>query len=205
MAFATRPPRPLAFRPGPRGHLTAAADVLRRARRARHAPFISPSRFFTLRSGAARPAPPLLGFASPLRRHPSARPLPEGSRLPSAPWQPRHEVSFRPRGLAPPRRVPPCIRPWACCIPLPTLGFTAFLGLSPRLADCSTRRPGEPRPSPQCELSLRSLSSPAAGTASPRPFCPLAVALPCSLSGSARVRTPSQGSRPLAQASSPRG
>jgi hypothetical protein len=40
----------------------------------------------------------------------------------------------------------------------------------------------------------------------PAALCPLAVAPPCSLAGSARVRTtPCQGFRPLAQTSSPRG
>jgi len=36
------------------------------------------------------------------------------------------EVSFRPRGFAPPRRVPLLWRSRACCIPLPILRFIAF-------------------------------------------------------------------------------
>lgn len=79
-------------------------------------------------------------------------------------------------------------RPWACCIPLPTLGFTTFRGHPPTcspIARCAVRVTLDP---PRSAVSLRSLSSSAAGSASPRPFCPLAVASPCHLAGSARVR-----------------
>jgi hypothetical protein len=34
--------------------------------------------------------------------------------------------SFRPRGLSPPRRLAPPRTSWACCIPLPTMGFIGF-------------------------------------------------------------------------------
>jgi hypothetical protein len=34
--------------------------------------------------------------------------------------------SGRPRGFSPPRRVPPPPQPRACCVPLPTMGFTGF-------------------------------------------------------------------------------
>jgi hypothetical protein len=35
-------------------------------------------------------------------------------------------IVFRPRGFAPPRRLPPLGRLRACCIPLPVMGFAAF-------------------------------------------------------------------------------
>jgi hypothetical protein len=38
---------------------------------------------------------------------------------------------FRPRGLTPPRRFPPLRESRACCIPLPILGFAAFLTTRP--------------------------------------------------------------------------
>jgi hypothetical protein len=59
----------------------------------------------------------------------SARPLP-GTRV--APDSLRADgttrpASFRPRGFSPPRRLSPREGPRACCIPLPVLGFVAFL------------------------------------------------------------------------------
>ena len=47
------------------------------------------------------------------------------------------EVSFRPRGFSPPRRLPPLCRLRACCIPLPILGSTALL---PAVQDRTPRR-----------------------------------------------------------------
>jgi len=38
-------------------------------------------------------------------------------------------ILFRPRGFAPPRRLPPLGRSRACCIPLPVMGFAAFPAL----------------------------------------------------------------------------
>jgi hypothetical protein len=50
-------------------------------------------------------------------------------------------IVFRPRGFAPPRRLPPLGRLRACCIPLPVMGFAAF----PALDSGSTRPPGRAR------------------------------------------------------------
>jgi hypothetical protein len=95
---------------------------------------------------------PLLGFAtlSPLHRsHPTRvhsrgqaalAPDTGGS---EEPWGRRHHppgLSFRPRGFAPPRRVPPREGPRACCIPLPVLGFAAFPGTRSLGPDISTAR-----------------------------------------------------------------
>lgn len=49
----------------------------------------------------------------------SLRPLPATLPLPSASSAPASPVLFRPRGFAPPRRLPPHADSWACCIPLP--------------------------------------------------------------------------------------
>jgi hypothetical protein len=57
-------------------------------------------------------------------------------------------ASFRPRGFAPPRRLPPHTKSRACCIPLPVLGFAAFHETRSRrshsayLVACATR--GQP-------------------------------------------------------------
>jgi len=74
---------------------------------------------------------------SPLLQHPRGGPLP-GRRQPSSrsclatfrpfgPWLPRHDIAFRPRGFAPPRRFSPRRGCRACCIPVPDMGFAAFL------------------------------------------------------------------------------
>jgi hypothetical protein len=47
---------------------------------------------------------------------------------------------FRPRGFSPPRRFPPPEDAWACCIPLPILGFIGF----PRRARRASVRRGFP-------------------------------------------------------------
>jgi len=76
--------------------------------------------------------------SSPLHRHPTQRPLPrrpEGRRFGLEGSTP--EVSFRPRGFSPPRRLPPLCRLRACCIPLPILGSTALL---PAVQDRTPRR-----------------------------------------------------------------
>jgi len=64
----------------------------------------------------------------------------------SAPEVPPSEVSFRPRGFAPPRRFPPLCESRACCIPLPILGSIAF----PNRA--SGRRPASHDASPRCGI-----------------------------------------------------
>ena len=89
------------------------------------------------------------------------------------------EVPFRPRGFAPPRRLPPLLRSRACCIPLPILGFIAFLGPTPR------RSTGGGRDFPAMQdLPLEELPS----TAAPRHRgrCPLAVRRPTITSAPAR-------------------
>jgi len=61
----------------------------------------------------------------PLRRSPPWSPLPPT--LPPASARCRQApCSFRPRGLSPPRRFAPPERSQACCILLPTMGFTGF-------------------------------------------------------------------------------
>lgn len=88
-------------------------------------------------------------------------------------------------------------RPW---------GSLRFRLHSPSLhADCSVRRPGEPGPSSQCAFPSESVLA-GSRYRVPAALCPLAVAPPCSLAGSAQVRrTPCQGTSPLARTSSPRG
>jgi hypothetical protein len=54
--------------------------------------------------------------------HSRERPESHSHRLRSSTF----EVTFRPRGFAPPRRLPPLLRSRACCIPLPILGFIVF-------------------------------------------------------------------------------
>jgi hypothetical protein len=43
------------------------------------------------------------------------------------PWLPSHSVLFRPRGFSPPRRLSPHRGVRACCVPVPDMGFAAFL------------------------------------------------------------------------------
>jgi hypothetical protein len=190
----------------PRTLPAANVDLLRRACRALHPPFASPSRLSPLRSGALS-APPLLGFAAPLRRHPvctstPGRLAPSFGPMAAKPMKSRsalvvslHLDGFRRasgRGL-----VASHCRPW---------GSLCFGLHSPSLlADCSARRPGEPGPSSQCTFPSESVLA-GSRYRVPAALCPLAVAPPCSLAGSAQVRrTPCQGSRPLARTSSPRG
>jgi hypothetical protein len=73
---------------------------------------------------------------SPLHRHAPWRPLPARRRA-FGPGSTRPRIPFRPRGFAPPRRFSPPSAPKrvdlsvresrACCIPLPIVGFIAFL------------------------------------------------------------------------------
>jgi len=60
------------------------------------------------------------------------------------------EVSFRPRGFAPPRRFLPLLRLRACCIPLPILGFIRVSGPCRRRSSRSTSgRPRDAGPAPR--------------------------------------------------------
>jgi len=79
------------------------------------------------------------------------------------------QVSFRPRGFSPPRRLAPTAEPVAsyrllalraCCIPLPILGFVAFL-----------LTPGRFRPAavPRDAFTPRRISLPTAAPGSPPP------------------------------------
>jgi hypothetical protein len=76
------------------------------------------------------------------------------------------EILFRPRGFAPPRRVPPRAELRACCIPLPILGFAAFPG---RPCHCRSRDSG-------ADLSRSAFHTPrrrlpgGSRTASPQPL-----------------------------------
>jgi hypothetical protein len=72
---------------------------------------------------------PLLGF-SPLHRRVLQGPLPprrSGERLGFGNGGSTSVVPFRPRRFARPRRLSPPAGSRACCIPLPVLGFAAFL------------------------------------------------------------------------------
>jgi hypothetical protein len=75
---------------------------------------------------------------SPLRRSPPRSPLPRTSPPASARCC-QAPCVFRPRGLSPPRRFSPPERSQACCILLPTLGFTGFWprAVRPRAVTCS--------------------------------------------------------------------
>jgi len=73
--------------------------------------------------------------------------------------------TFRPRGFAPPRRLPPPERSRACCIPLPILGFAAFPTRSPRFR-ADRRLPRDALRTPRRMIPSGSR------TASPRPLPP---------------------------------
>jgi len=102
--------------------------------------------------------PPLVGFALlfPLRRHDLVRLLPVSFRIPSASSH-QPEVTFRPRGFSPPRRLSPhnvrrlvasCYRPW---------GSSRFYGLA------SWRCRQDPGPLPATRITpLEGFPSPAA-------------------------------------------
>jgi len=47
------------------------------------------------------------------------------------------DLSFRPRGFSPPRRLPPHRESRVCCTPLPILGFAAFHLASCAIAGCT--------------------------------------------------------------------
>jgi len=86
------------------------------------------------------------------------------------------EILFRPRGFAPPRRVPPRAELRACCIPLPILGFAAFPYRSRRSAEAGTAK----RNFPAALFTPLEGDSSAAAAPRHRGRCPLAVGLPCS-------------------------
>lgn len=127
---------------------------------------------------------PLLGFVSPLRRFPCARPLPETIR-----WRRSAPGSFPSgRRCHPPTPVPSswslttatvssARRSRACCIPIPAMGFAAF--------------PSFPHPPlPESNVGVRSLSSrrPHPSKNPPRPQPYRVTAACCPLAVSARVR-----------------
>jgi len=118
--------------------LTKLRFFLRRSRR--RPPWPSRSFRASVSPGQAS-LPTLLGFARRAISGASPSAPPSTYRQESAPtaaFRPllRHfgchpKRSFRPRGFAPPRRLPPTRRARACCIPIPILGFLAFLAIRP--------------------------------------------------------------------------
>lgn len=87
---------------------------------------------------------------------------------------PSPDVSFRPRGLSPPRRLSPHPGPRVCCTPLPALRFVAFPPVHPTIAP--GRGPmhrGDGIRLSRDAVTLRRVSSPGSRTASLRslPSC----------------------------------
>jgi hypothetical protein len=82
-------------------------------------------------------------------------------------------LPFRPRGLAPPRRLPPRARSRACCISLPAMGFAAFSDFPCPIAPedarntvvvLATHTPFEESPSPSAVPRHRGRCLPAVST-----------------------------------------
>jgi hypothetical protein len=71
------------------------------------------------------------GVVTPLHRHPFRASTPPIAIADDrfGPGATCLGILFRPRGFAPPRRLPPLGRSRACCIPLPVMGFVAFPAL----------------------------------------------------------------------------
>jgi hypothetical protein len=126
----------------------------------------------------------------PFHRHASQRPLPrrpESRRF--GPEGSTPEVSFRPRGFSPPRRVPPLLRSQACCIPLPILGSSRFWLVSepcdpvippfPAMPDLppeelpADSRSASPRPLPPCRSNRLRGVAPSSGLVSTGCRCQL--------------------------------
>jgi len=121
------------------------------------------------------------------------------------------EVTFRPRGFTPPRRLSPHRNPRACCIPLPVLGFAGFppwrrrpkvggaRAFSPRRTHTPRRNPrvtAAPRHRGRCPLAVRHRASRALAP----PHCWVGVCTwvgrgasasrPCSITGSRHRSAP---------------
>lgn len=84
-------------------------------------------------------------------------------------WVQRAPGVFRPRGFSPPRRLAPPTASWACCIPLPILGF---IGFRCARGGWPAARIAHPL---RCTCPPELSPPAAAGRASPRDPCPLAV------------------------------
>jgi hypothetical protein len=105
----------------------------------------------------------------------------------SVPWG-HHGISFRPRGFAPPRRLPPPRELRACCSPVPDLGFAGFRHGS---SVGSRKSPGSTTRSPPAH-TLRRLSLAGSRTPSLGPF-PSCRSSPCpriESSGPGSLRSP---------------
>jgi hypothetical protein len=61
------------------------------------------------------------------------------------PWLPGHSIPFRPRGFSPPRRFSPHRGVRACCVPVPDMGFAAFLDHQATETEVSRRVAGRLR------------------------------------------------------------
>lgn len=133
------------------------------------------------RAGRDGTPPPLMWFVSrsPLHRPPvcMSTPTPWGASDGQSPAQ----VTFRPRGLSPPRRVAPHTRSRVYCTPQPVLRFMPF----PTSAAAHVRWPDRPRHARPFEVSLGG-----SRTASPRPWPPCR----CTQSHSDRASRTTMGS-----------
>jgi hypothetical protein len=167
-AFVAPPPRPSPSPAGPRGLPVGPPSV---PKNDRVPPIPSPH----LRSARIEPGCSLAAAASPglrprsvpLFRPARDRPLPPHDTRPRGfgRWLPHHRVTFRPRGFAPPRRVPPVFGVRACCIPVPDVRFVAFRPPpTARLADRTGDVPDD------AVHTLRRLSLASSRTASLRPL-----------------------------------
>jgi hypothetical protein len=105
-----------------------------------------------------------------------ARPLPAGQASLRR-FGATRSVSFHPRGFSPPRWLAPCSASRACCIPLTTLGSTAFPGVASRPARGGLAVAPPPLASrvsttfpDGAVLTLRRFPLASSRTASPRPL-----------------------------------
>jgi len=111
--------------------------------------------------GSVRAARPIGPVSAPVAPPPTFPPsVNSGAESYSAlrPHGSPREVTFRPRGFAPPRRFPPLDGLRACCIPLPVMRFAAFPSFP-------TRRSPERLPRSAGFVPLEGLSP---STAAPR-------------------------------------
>jgi len=115
--------------------------------------------------GSVRAARPIGPVSAPVAPPPTFPPsVNSGAESYSAlrPHGSPREVTFRPRGFAPPRRFPPLDGLRACCIPLPVMRFAAFPSFP-------TRRSPERLPRSAGFVPLEGISVDSR-TASPRPL-----------------------------------
>jgi hypothetical protein len=100
------------------------------------------------------PGPPLMGLVTPLHQH-NVRVHSRAAGAALRPLRPT-EVTFRPRGSSPPRRLAPHTASRVCLAPRPVMGFAPFPAPAPNRSPRLTRGafPGAPHP-PECSPRLQ--------------------------------------------------